>query len=290
MSRTVSGLIVNYRTKELTLAAVESLLDEPELEEVIVVDNDSSDASVQYLRDELPPDRVKVVENDRNVGFGRGVNIAARESKGSSLFILNSDAVLQRGGLGPLVRRLDAEQNLAVVAPWVLNSEGSVQVDSHGVEPSFRAMLLRTNRRPPDRLRPDWVSGVAMLVRREAFEQVGGFDPEFHMYLEDVDLCRRLRSQGWDIGREPASRVIHASGGSSRSEDRERLYHDSLLLFLRKTGTPETEIRMLGAAHRIWSLTRSMRSTMRRSVAQRRSEHYSPANALVEDDRGVSPT
>jgi N-acetylglucosaminyl-diphospho-decaprenol L-rhamnosyltransferase len=262
VSRAVSGIVVNYRTKDLTLAAVESLLDEPELEEVIVVDNDSSDGSVQYLRDRLPPDRVKVVESDGNVGFGRGVNIGAGESKGSSLFILNSDAVLKRGGLGPLVKRLEAEQAIAVVAPWVLDAEGSVQLDSHGDFPSFRTMLLRTNRHPPDRLRPDWVSGVAMLVRRQAFEQVGGFDPDFHMYLEDVDLCRRLHVEGWEITRVPESRVTHASGASSKSQDRERLYHDSLMMLLRKSGASEMEIRIIGAAHRIWSLTRSTRSAM----------------------------
>jgi GT2 family glycosyltransferase len=282
---TVSGIIVNYRTKDLTLAAVESLLEERELEEVIVVDNNSADGSIQYFRDRLPLDRVKVVENDRNVGFGRGVNIGAGESTGSSLFILNSDAVLQRGSLGPLVNRLETEPRLAVVAPWILSPQGPVQVDSHGVFPSFRTMILRTNRHPPDRLRPDWVSGVAMLVRREAFEQVVGFDPEFHMYLEDVDLCRRLRAASWDIVRVPESRVVHASGASSRSEDRERLYHDSLMLLLRKTGTPEVQMLLLNATHRVWALSRSIR----RSVLLPRSASY-PPSPLVDEEGGVSPT
>jgi N-acetylglucosaminyl-diphospho-decaprenol L-rhamnosyltransferase len=259
MEGAASGIVVNYRTEELTVGAVHSLLHEPEIADVVVIDNGSSQQSSHSLQSNLPKDRVSVVSSKQNIGFGRGVNLGVEHTSRPFIFLLNSDAVVEPGALANLVRRLNDEPATAVAAPIIQSPDGGSQVDSHGAFPSLRTMLLRTNRCDSDQSRPDWVSGVAMLVRREAFEQVGGFDPEFHMYFEDVDLCRRLRAKNWDIVRVPEARVVHASGASSRSEERERLYHDSLMLLMRKTGTPEIQVRLLGATHRVWAFIRSRR-------------------------------
>jgi GT2 family glycosyltransferase len=280
MEGAASGIVVNYHTEELTAGAVQSLLHEPEIADVVVIDNGSSRQSSQYLQTNLPKDRVTVVSSEQNIGFGQGVNLGVEHTSRPLIFLLNSDAVVEPGSLAKLVRRMNAEPSTAVAAPIIQSPDGGNQVDSYGAFPSLRTMLLRTNRRESDQSRPDWVSGVAMLVRREAFEQVGGFDPEFHMYLEDVDLCRRLRAKSWDIARVPESRVVHASGASSRSEDRERLYHDSLMLLLRKRGTPEMQMRLLGATHRVWALVRSMR----RSVPLLRSSNSPPTAPCDEEE------
>ena len=256
MTSTVSGIVVNYKTKELTASAVESMLDEPDLTDVVVVDNCSLDGSVEFLRSRLPEDRVRVVANDRNSGFGGGVNVGAGHSTGSFMLVLNSDATLERGSLALLVRALDAESATAIAAPVIVGPDGSPQIDAFGDFPSFRRMLLRTNRRPRDEPRPDWVSGAAMLVRRCAFEQVGGFDVAFHMYLEDVDLCSRLRSMGWEILRVRESKVRHSPGTSSTGHEREESYHESLMLLLDKRKVPRFEISLIGAAHRLWSSAR----------------------------------
>jgi len=260
---TVSGIVVNYRTMELTVGAVKSLLDEPEIDDVIVVDNASSDGSVQYLEEHLPLDRVKVIANDRNLGFGQAVNIGAKLTSSPFIYILNSDAVVEPGSVANLVARLDGEPRTAVAAPIIQTSDGVNQVDSHGAFPNLLTMLLRTNRRQSDPSNPDWVSGAAMLVRRSAFDQVGGFDPAFHMYLEDVDLCRRFRTSGWGIVRVRESRVVHVLGGSATSTERNERYHESLKLFARKGGSSEAEIRILDASHRAWSLLRSIRTKRR---------------------------
>jgi len=242
--------------------SVSSLLDEPELLEVVVVDNGSSNGSAAFLRDSLPADRIKLVPSDTNLGFGQGVNLGAQSASGSVLFILNSDAVLEPGGLKPLVELLDHDSGVAVAAPLLVSPGGTPQVDAYGDFPSLRTMVLRTNRHPRDVQRPDWVSGAAMLVRRKAFEELGGFDPEFHMYLEDVDLCQRMRTGGWTIGRVPESRVIHSSGASSDSKDRERLYHDSLKLFLRRSGAPAFEVQLVVAGQWLWSRARTAKRSL----------------------------
>jgi N-acetylglucosaminyl-diphospho-decaprenol L-rhamnosyltransferase len=256
MEGAASGIVVNYRTEELTAAAVHSLLDEPEIADVVVIDNGSSQQSSQTLKRNLPKDRVTVVSSEQNIGFARGVNLGVEHTSRPLIFLLNSDAVVEPGSLANLVRRMNDEPSTAVAAPIIQSPDGGNQVDSHGEFPSLRTMLLRTNRRDSDQSRPDWVSGAAMLIRRSAFEQVDGFDPAFHMYLEDVDLCRRLRASGWDIVRVRESRVVHAAGASSQSTEREKQYHESLKLFARKSGSSEMAIRILDVSHRAWSLLR----------------------------------
>jgi GT2 family glycosyltransferase len=253
MDQSVTGIVVNYKTMKLTARAVSSILGEPAVAEVIVVDNNSDDGSVEFLTQTFPRDRVRILPSDRNLGFGPGVNLGVGAASTSMFFLLNSDAEMVAGGLSWLSETLEKEQRTAISAPAILGPDGGAQVDAHGVFPSLRTILLRTNRRPPEQLRPDWVSGAAMLVRRDPFVEVGGFDPAFRMYLEDVDLCRRLRSRGWDVVRVPEARVLHSTGASSTSKQREELYHESLVLYLRKSGAPRIEVGVVAAAHRTWT-------------------------------------
>lgn len=212
---TTAVVIVNYRTKELTRDAALSVLSEEGVGEVVIVDNASADGSVDFLERELADGRVRVVASSENLGFGRGVNLGAGHCHAPLLLVLNSDARLVAGSLRPMVEALLESESVAVVAPVVLDAAtGEPQAVAYGVFPTVKAILRRTNVHPPDTLSPDWVSGVAMLMRRRDFEAVGGFDPDFEMYLEDVDLCRRLRAQGKQIRRETAAQVVHAGGKS----------------------------------------------------------------------------
>jgi GT2 family glycosyltransferase len=264
MSLRVSAIIVNYMTPDLTARAVESLLGEPQLEEVIVVDNGSSDSSTQALTELLAGVAVKVVQSRDNLGFGGGVNLGAGQASGEALLVMNSDATLAKGSLSILARDLGSDSRLAISAPSLENlpasivARGKLQPDAYGDFPSLRTMLLRSNRHPKPTLEPDWVSAAAMLVRRTAFEEVGGFDPEFRMYLEDVDLCQRLRGRGWKIRRAPQATVTHRSGASSVPRDREQMYHESLKLYFRKHGASSLEVHLLGSAHGVWSRLRRM--------------------------------
>jgi GT2 family glycosyltransferase len=235
----VAVVIVNFRTWELTLDAVRSVAGEPELAEIVVVDNDSGDGSAEALRSHLAGEtRARVVESPTNVGFGRGLNLGVQHCTAPLLLLLNSDAELVAGSLAKLRATLLADASIGIVAPAVYTAGGQeLQWGAHGVFPTLSALVRRSNHRPPDTLWPDWVSGVAMFVRRADFDALGGFDPDFRMYLEDVDLCLRMRTAGKRVRREMAAGVIHLGGRSwktygAQSEQAQR----SRVLYYRKAG------------------------------------------------------
>jgi N-acetylglucosaminyl-diphospho-decaprenol L-rhamnosyltransferase len=148
---------------------------------------------------------------------------------------------LKPGATAILMAALQEDSTLAVVAPRVIDPTGESRAASAGAEPSVRSTIghflglgrvpgLRRFLRPVYladgrvRTRPDWVSGAAMLVRKSAYDEVGGFDGRIFMYMEDVDLCRRLREKGWAIGYEPDAVVEHVMGHSQSADQPVRWY------------------------------------------------------------------
>jgi hypothetical protein len=215
----VDVLIVNFRTPDLTIQAVRSVLPEPELAEVVVVDNASGDGSADRLDEYFANEpRVRIVRSQTNVGFGAGNNIAARSARAKYLFLLNSDATVKPGCLGRLVSVLESASDVGLVAPAVFVADGErLQDATYGVFPTPSAIFLRKNIAPRDTLNPDWISGVAFMARREEYLRLGGFDEAFFMYHEDVDLCRRYRDCGFGVRRELSASVVHLLGQSSTS-------------------------------------------------------------------------
>lgn len=246
----VAVVVVNFRTKELTVDAVRSVLADPLVAEVVVVDNGSGDGSAAFLRSALPDERVRIVEAPDNLGFGQGVNAGAAEADAPFLFLLNSDAVVRPGTLDRLRRVLVDDPGVGVVAPAVYLADGrTLQDDAFGPMPAPRALLRTTGGRRGRRANPGaggpgWVSGVALMMRRGDFDSLGGFDPDFVMYLEDVDLCRRIRAAGKRVAREPAAAVVHLGGRSSTARaTRLDQFHRSKLVYLRKAGAGPLQLR-----------------------------------------------
>jgi len=240
----VAVIVVNFRTGELTAAAVRSVLADPAVQEVVVVDNGSGDGSADFLRSALPGPRVQIVESPANLGFGGGVNLGVGAAGAPFLFLLNSDAVAQPGALDRLRRVLVEDAGAGVVAPAVYLADGvTLQDDAYGPIPVPGA-LLRTNPGRGSDVAPGWVSGVAMMLRRDDFLALRGFDPDFVMYLEDVDLCRRIRASGMRVVREPSAAVVHL-GGRSGTGGATRIgqYHRSKLVYLRKAGAGPVQLR-----------------------------------------------
>ena len=242
----LSAIIVAYRTPAETAAAVASLhAQERPPDEIIVVDNGAPEGAPLPNPGELGG--VTVQRAESNVGFGAGCNIGARAATGEHLLVMNADVVLTGQALGRMLDRVRRDPKIAVVGPRIM-SGGSVQPSARAF-PSLRTglfgrrslatrLLLRAGRLPTE-LRPahghggivDWVSGACMLIRAEAFWQVGGFDEAFWMYWEDADLCRRLADNGWKVAYEPTAVVHHATGASGNSERTIRAFHDSAALF-----------------------------------------------------------
>lgn len=161
---------------------------------------------------ELP---MELIRNDAVKGFGANHNQALRRSKDEYLCILNPDVRL---ATDPFPALLDAlrDPKAALAAPRVVTPDGQVENSARRF-PTFWSLARKAlGAVPPldypdtaQAASPDWVAGMFMLARREAFEAVGGFDENYFLYYEDVDLCRRLRQKGYDIRLAPAARIVH---------------------------------------------------------------------------------
>jgi GT2 family glycosyltransferase len=222
--------IVNHNTRDLLRACVRSAL-EAGADEVVLVDNASTDGAPAMVRAEFPA--VRVAANAHNPGMGAACNQAVGLCAAPYVLLLNSDTVLRPGALAALAAYLDAHPRAGLAGPRLLNPDGSLQpscfhdptpahvaLELAGAEaliarlPLLRGRYLRTWAHDRARQAP-WVLGAALAVRRAAFAQVGGFDESYFMYSEEVDLCRRLRLAGWEVHFTPATEVTHVGGAST---------------------------------------------------------------------------
>jgi GT2 family glycosyltransferase len=184
--------------------------------ELIVVDNRSTDGTREYLTNSVQG--ITLHANDRNYGFGVSNNLGASQARGRYLLFLNSDVLVQPGWLPPLLRRLDGDETIAAVGPRLLNLDGSLQLAAALLSRAGATVSYGEGDDPdrPEYTFPrdvDYCSGACLLVRRSAFNDVGGFDPVFGLiYFEDADLCLSLWQLGCRTVYEPASTVTHVGG------------------------------------------------------------------------------
>jgi GT2 family glycosyltransferase len=232
----LSLVIVNYNTAHCVgacLASIERhLADVPH--EVCVVDNASVDDSVALLQREYR--HVRLLCNERNLGFAAGINRAVHATTGRHVLWLNPDSALRDGGIVELLRFLNANPRVGIVGPRIVNADDSLQLSCRSF-PSYRTALfhryaLLTRLFPGNRFsdqylltnwdhtsvrQVDWVSGACLLHRRQLWEELDGLDERFFMYCEDVDFCLRARQAGWQTWFHPGMCVRHDIAGSSRS-------------------------------------------------------------------------
>lgn len=233
-------VIVAFRSERHLGACLDAIeVDRPDGATVIVVDNASPDGSVDVARSH--PSQPVLLASPRNLGFAGGCNLALDASSADLLFFVNPDARLARGTTAKLIATIEADSAIAVVGPRIYDPGGVLRAASAGFEPSMRSILghfLLLGRIPGIRrfFQPlqlsagspaqavDWVSGAALMVRSDAFRSVSGFDASMFMYMEDVDLCRRLRASGRTIRYEPGVAVEHDLGGSQGADQAQRWF------------------------------------------------------------------
>lgn len=228
----LSVVIVNWNVRELLRECLRSVRDETRLadgSDVIVVDNASSDGSVEMVRTEFP--WVHLIVNDVNEGFAKANNRAFSICRGRYVLLLNPDTVVVDQALDRLVDWMEAHPRAAVAGCRLLNTDGSLQRWTGGSFPNLwnvASHYLFLDRLLPSSLRPrpmyrvsddasdervDWVSGACLVVRRDAL--LGRlFDESYFMYAEDMELCERLASYGWEIWYTPSTTVVHHHGRS----------------------------------------------------------------------------
>jgi len=227
-----AAVVVSYNYGDLLERCVRSILDETSagVPCIVVVDNGSSDGSIERLTAALPAARI--VAAPGNIGYARGANLGIATTDAPVVAVLNGDVELAAGVAAAMVGALDADPRVGAVGPRVLNLDGSVYPSAR-TEPGLvlaaahAAFGLVWPANPwtrryrqldedPTRARDvDWVSGAAVWLRREALDDVGGWDERYFMYMEDVDLCLRLRRAGWRVGYEPSGAVVHAQGAAT---------------------------------------------------------------------------
>jgi len=262
----LSIIIPNWNTKELLRDCLESIKRNSRglSLEVIVIDNNSQDGSVGYLKSLK---NIVAIFNKKNLGFAKANNQGIKKAKGDCLLLLNSDTVVKRGALKEMVGYLRNNASVAGVSPMLLNPDGSKQTDYYMRFPNIwqillyhniliRPILMRTPLRrlvvSSDREKPfevDQLPGAALMTRRSVFDRIGGLDEEFSFLFEDVDWCYRVRKEG--LGRLvvlPQAEIIHLGGASWKKwlgKNRFQFYRHyfrSFLLFVRKHYPEKTSL------------------------------------------------
>jgi len=251
----LSVIIVNYNDRvhlPACLSSLERALSSLSAE-AILVDNQSEDGSQALVRSSFP--WVRLVENDRNVGYPRANNIGFRESHGEYVLFLNTDTIVPAAALASLLAGIKARPQRAAVGPALVHENGSFQV-SFGKRVDFFSEIcqklilnpyyrraLRHSQKPRA---VGWLSGACLLARHAAVEEAGLFDEEFFLYFEDIDLCRRITDKGFKLVFYPAVRISHVGGAatSARRWQSSLEYRRSQFRFYRKHNS-RSSLRLL---------------------------------------------
>ena len=255
MTDELSILIVNWNTGDHLSRALDRLLALPDhaATEIIVVDNGSTDDSVDLLRRHAG--RIRLIEAGANLGYGAGMNRAAAEATGRHLLILNSDAEPVPGALDKLLAHAKRAGPTAMLGPRLLNNDGSIQgsvslihrlrdaVATSTIVGTFGLVRRRRNRlrleeldQPLELDEERYLWGAAMLLERDFFHRLGGFDERFFLFFEDEDFCRRVREEGGCVVYVPSATFLHRRG-LSREQVRQQQqfwYYRSYFRYLKK--------------------------------------------------------
>ena len=196
--------------------------------ELILVDNASNDGMPPAIERAYEHDpRLKVIYNHRNLGFGPAVNLAAKQAHGHALLILNPDCMLRDDDLGRLLAVLAGHPKAGLIGAVVCHADGRPDPASWRRDPllqrSLNSLLGRSGEKvnveqeiPAEVVEAEAVSGAVMLLPRAMFQRLGGFDEDYFLHCEDLDLCRRVRDLGYKVLLAGDVRVLHGKGSSSR--------------------------------------------------------------------------
>ncbi len=220
----LSIIVVSFNTKDLLERCLESIVGDPIKPEIFVVDNASTDGSVEMIRKKFP--KVRLIKNKENTGFARAINQGLREAKGENMLLLNSDTQAKKNALKEL---LDFEKasGPAIIGAKMLNKDGTVQASVFYL-PTLRRAILEYwlgkkgyfSKYSPvgnKAQKVEAVSGGVMLIPKTIIEKIGMLDEKYFMYFEDLDYCRRAGKAGFKIFYLPSAEVVHEHGASGRS-------------------------------------------------------------------------
>lgn len=244
----VSIIFVNYKTKDLTINAIKSVVEKTQgIDfEIFVVDNNSQDGSIEAIEKEFP--QINIIKNTANTGFGAANNIAIKRAKGKYILCLNTDTLLINNAIKIMYDFMEKEdsKNIAVCGGTLYN-ENSNYIMSYANFPnllnslSFSWILKRLfpmirNKKEPTNIKEvDFITGADIFFRKSILDKVGLFDETFFMYAEEVDLCKRIKNEGYSIKIIPQAKIIHLEEKSSKNFwENSRMRVKSKYLYARK--------------------------------------------------------
>lgn len=250
MTPLVSAIVLNTRAGRKTASCVESLLRQTvgDRLEVIVVDNHSQDESILTLHNRLGRfPNVRIIEARENLGFGKGYALGIAHASGEYILINNSEKILQQDGIEKLIAVLERDPSIGIVAPKLVHDDGTVRSSARSFPRPLDVIAKRTflskmfpksverylqlNRSSNVERDVDWVVGGCIMMKKQLWNELGGFDPRFFLFFEDIDLCRRV----WNSDK----RVVYCP--SVIAMDRKRRLSDMNALLM--------PFSMIGRAH-----------------------------------------
>lgn len=246
MTAPLSVIILNFNTRDLTLACLKTLsaFAQDEGWQLLVVDNGSSDGSVEAIEQAFP--NIELIASPTNRGYAGGNNLGLKHAHGDNIILLNSDVLAEPSVLKALAGYLSSHPDVGAVSPRLLTQAGVAQPYAFGCDPSlgyllrrgFCSLVLRRSVHDWGVAHPtdvNWISGACFCVRRSVVTQVGLLDDRFFLYFEDNEWCMRMRAAGWRIVYNPSWSVVHLGGASqTRGRGSPQLYYDSLLYLYQK--------------------------------------------------------
>lgn len=227
-SKKLSIIVVNYGAKDhikSCISSIFSLLENKNFE-IIVVNNDKNEDISQVL-DVFP--KIQIINLGKNVGFGTGINTGAKIARGEWLMFLNPDTQIVTS-LNKMFAFFAATPRAGIISPKLITEDGETQKWSAGADPSALRLIGSnigwTKSKKVWEKREigevDWVSGAAMVVKKDLFENIGGFDDNIFMYYEDIDLCKRARAAGKKVFYFPQETVLHLGGRSVENKKKQK--------------------------------------------------------------------
>jgi GT2 family glycosyltransferase len=251
----LSIIIVNYNVKEFLQNLIHSIYKAAQkiTFEIIVIDNNSNDGSVEFIREKFPD--IKLIANDKNLGFSKANNIGLKEAKGKYLLLINPDTLVREDTFEKMIRFFQDNPETGLAGCKIINPDGSLQLACRRSFPgpwtSFCKVTGLSTLYPKSKLfarynltfldeeltyEVDAISGSFMMFTREIYEKVGGLDEQFFMYGEDLDFCYRVQKAGYKVYYVHSTQIIHYKGESTRrsSLDETKIFYSAMQLFVKK--------------------------------------------------------
>lgn len=251
MGKITSVIVVSYNSEDFIEKCIKSLLTYlPKDCEIIVIDNNSNDQSVKLLEKFVP--KIKLLKSKENLGFSRGNNRAVKQSQGKYLFFLNPDTEIKKPIFNELVNFYEKVEDCGIVGPRLVLPDSTVQESVNnlptiwgaikefifGIKYTYSQYAPQTDKL----VEVESVYGAAMLIKKDLFDKVGGFDEKYFLYYEDMDLCKKVRALGKKIYYYPKVEITHLVGAAKSDRNRYELNYES---FVKYHGWLESNILQL---------------------------------------------